>query len=61
MTIPPGTQPGQQFRLKGQGLSDGREHGDLIVTVQVRIPRQLSEEERRIFETLRAAGTPSTG
>jgi len=59
MTVPPGTQPGQHFRLKGQGLSDGQDRGDLIVTIQVRIPRQLSEEERRIYETLRAAGTPS--
>jgi molecular chaperone DnaJ len=55
MTIPPGTQSGQHFRLKGQGLSDGHHRGDLIVTVQVRIPRELSEEERRLFEQLRSA------
>jgi molecular chaperone DnaJ len=59
MTIPPGTQPGQHFRLKGQGLSDGRQQGDLIVTIQVTIPRQLSEEERRLFETLRSGSKPS--
>jgi DnaJ-class molecular chaperone len=57
MTIPPGTQPGQHFRLAGQGLSDGARQGDLIVTIQVGIPRQLSAEERRLFEQLRAAGT----
>jgi molecular chaperone DnaJ len=57
MTIPPGTQPGQHFRLAGQGLSDGVGKGDLIVTVQVRIPRRLSEDERRLFEQLRAAAT----
>jgi molecular chaperone DnaJ len=56
MTIPPGTQPGQHFRLKGQGLADGNHQGDLIVTVQVRIPGQLTEEEHRLFEQLRAAG-----
>jgi molecular chaperone DnaJ len=59
MTIPPGTQPGQHFRLAGQGLSDGVLRGDLIVTVQVRIPRQLSVEERQAFEKLRSATTPS--
>ncbi len=57
MTIPPGTQPGQHFRLAGQGLSDGTRQGDLIVTIHVGIPRQLSAEERRLFEQLRAAGT----
>jgi len=56
MTIPPGTQPGQQFRLTGQGLSDGDRRGDLLVTVQVTIPRQVTDEERRLFEQLRARG-----
>jgi len=55
MTNPPGTQPGDHFRLKGQGLSDGRQQGDLIVTVQVTIPRDRSDEERGLFEKLRAA------
>jgi molecular chaperone DnaJ len=57
MKIPPGTQSGQHFRLAGQGLSDGVRQGDLIVTIQVDIPRHLSDEERRLFEQLRAAGT----
>lgn len=55
MTIPPGTQPGQQFRLTGLGLSDGAGRGDLIVTIQVELPRRLSDEERRLYEQLRAA------
>jgi molecular chaperone DnaJ len=54
MRIPPGTQPGQQFRLSGQGLSDGQGKGDLMVTVQINIPLQLSEKERELFEKLRA-------
>lgn len=53
MTIPPGTQPGQHFRLAGQGLSDGVHQGDLIVTIRVEIPRQLTDEQRRLFEQLR--------
>jgi molecular chaperone DnaJ len=56
MTVPPGTQPGQQFRLGGQGLSDGGGlRGDLIVTIRVRIPHQVSDEERGLFEQLRSA------
>jgi len=55
MTIPPGTQPGQQFRLARQGRTDasGR-RGDAIVTAQVRIPTQLTDDERRHLEALRA-------
>jgi molecular chaperone DnaJ len=58
MTVPPGTQPGQQFRLSGQGRSDasGR-RGDAIVTTRVRIPTQVTAEERRVLEGWR--GRPS--
>ena len=59
MTVPPGTQPGQHFRLTGQGLSDGTRRGDLVVTVRVTIPRRLSDEERQLFEKLRSSGTRS--
>ena len=61
MTVPAGTQPGQHFRLGGQGLFDGKSRGDLILTVNVQIPRKLSDEERRIYEQLRAgaAKTPA--
>lgn len=54
MTVPPGTQPGQVFRLGGQGLpeEDGR-RSDLLVRVQVKIPQGLSEEERRLYERIR--------
>ncbi|HVE41211.1 MAG TPA: J domain-containing protein [Planctomycetota bacterium] len=55
MKVPAGTQPGQQFRLSGQGRADasGR-HGDAIVTARVRIPTSVSAEERRLLEELRA-------
>jgi molecular chaperone DnaJ len=55
MKIPPGTQPGQQFRLARQGRANasGR-RGDAIVTARVRIPTHVSEEERRMLEKLRA-------
>ena len=60
MTIPPGTQPGQQFRLSGQGRANGSgKRGDAIVTARVRIPTQVSDEERRLLEKWRATQSRS--
>lgn len=57
LKVPPATQAGQVFRLKGQGLPTvGRpdDRGDLYAQVDVALPAQLSAEERRHFEALRA-------
>ncbi|MDL2296939.1 molecular chaperone DnaJ [Bacteroidales bacterium OttesenSCG-928-C03] len=50
--IEPGTQSGQVFRLQGKGLPDIRQYGkgDLIVNVNVWIPKVLSKEERVSIE-----------
>jgi len=55
LRIPPGTQGGQKFRLRGQGLPrpDGS-RGDLYVEVQISVPTRLTPEARRKFEELRA-------
>ena len=48
--IPEGTQSGSKIRLKGKGIQMMGEtgvYGDLYVTVQVQVPRNLSEESRR--------------
>jgi len=58
LTIPPGTQPGQTFRLGGRGMphiKDPRTHGDLYVRARVKIPRNLTPEQRKLFENLRQA------
>jgi curved DNA-binding protein len=46
LTIPPGTQGGRQFRLKGQGMPrlNGDGSGDLYVKVRVVLPSGLSPE-----------------
>jgi curved DNA-binding protein len=57
LTIPPGTQPGQTFRLSGRGmphLKDKREHGDLFVKTIVAIPKQLTSRQREMYEKLRS-------
>lgn len=55
LTIPPGTQPGQKFRLTGRGmptLKNKNRHGDLYVTVNVEIPRKLTDQQRNLFAEL---------
>lgn len=52
--IDPGTQPGKILRLRGKGLPDihGYGRGDLLVYINVWIPKILSREEKRILEKL---------
>jgi curved DNA-binding protein len=56
LTIPAGSQPGQRFRLKSRGMPSLRnpnQHGDLFAELTVRIPTELSDEERQLYEQLR--------
>jgi molecular chaperone DnaJ len=57
LKIPPGTQPGEQLRLKGKGVpkSRGFGRGDHIVTIVVDIPKKLSKRERELWEQLQRA------
>lgn len=53
MKIPPGSQAGQQLRLRGKGLprrTGG--HGDQLVRLEIRVPTTVSEEERHLYEQL---------
>lgn len=54
--IGPGTQPETVFRLRGKGLPEfgGGRRGDINVRILVRIPEQLSSEEKALYEKLRA-------
>jgi curved DNA-binding protein len=54
LRIPPETQNGRTFRLKGQGLPEfrGREHGDLLVRTKVVLPVGLSPEARQTAQKL---------
>lgn len=56
LTVPPSTQNGRVFRLKGLGmpkLQRAQQRGDLYVTVQVSLPQDLTSDERQLFEQLR--------
>jgi curved DNA-binding protein len=55
LKIPPETQSGRVFRLRGQGMPILREpqnHGDLLVKVQVTLPTNLTGIEKNLFEQL---------
>jgi molecular chaperone DnaJ len=49
LKIPPGTQPGRKFRIKGQGLERNGRKGDQLVVVQVSIPPELTPEQQELF------------
>jgi DnaJ-class molecular chaperone len=53
LTIPPGTQDGQQVVLRGKGRSHRGGRGDLVIVFRVSIPRRLSRRERELYEQLR--------
>jgi DnaJ-class molecular chaperone len=56
LTIPPETQNGQRFRLAGQGmpgLNQPLARGDLYVTIKVKLPTDLTPEERALFQQLK--------
>jgi curved DNA-binding protein len=58
LTIPAGTQPGQVFRLTGRGmphLKSPQTFGNLYVKMKVEIPKNLSTEQRELFEKLKDA------
>ncbi len=56
LKIPPETQSGKTFRLKGRGmpnLKDPQKRGDLYAKVKVRLPQKLTPRERELFEELK--------
>ena len=53
LKLPPGTQGGQRFRLRGRGLPGvSGQRGDLYVVVQITVPKKLSDSEQKLWEQL---------
>ncbi|MEY3494002.1 MAG: molecular chaperone DnaJ [Actinomycetota bacterium] len=54
LPIPPGTQPGRVFTLRGRGVPrlQGRGRGDLRVVVQVVVPTKLTDAEAALLRDL---------
>lgn len=55
-SIPPGTQDGSQFHLRGKGRSFRGGVGDLIIVTRVRVPKRLNREQRVLYEQLKGLG-----
>ena len=55
--IPPGTQSGKIFRLKGKGFPqvNGYEKGDQLIQVNIWTPQNVSNEEKEILEKMQAS------
>jgi molecular chaperone DnaJ len=54
--VPPETQTGQEFRLRGQGVKSvrSRHTGDLYCTVVVETPVRLDKQQRELLERFEA-------
>jgi molecular chaperone DnaJ len=59
LKIPAGTPSGKTFRVKGRGVVTKKAKGDLLVTVEVAVPRKLSADEKKAVEALAEASTES--
>ena len=58
LRIPAGTSSGKTFRVKGKGVPSKKGAGDLLATVEVQVPTQLSAEERQALEAYAAVAQP---
>jgi len=54
LTLPPGAQPGQKFRLQAKGVKKNKteNYGDEIVEIVVDIPKKLTPEAKKLVEQL---------
>jgi molecular chaperone DnaJ len=57
LKVPAGTQSGTTMRVRGRGVPAAGKHpaGDLLVTVEVAIPKKLNKEQRTLVERLASA------
>jgi len=54
LRVPAGTQPGTTMRVRGRGVTGTEKHpaGDLLVTVEVSLPKKLTKDQRTLVEKL---------
>ncbi|MBR1681032.1 DnaJ domain-containing protein [bacterium] len=53
MKVMPKTSSGQKYRLAGQGLTKDGKTGDMIVTVNIEVPQNLSDKEIELYRQLK--------
>lgn len=54
LKVPAGTQPSEEFRIRGEGIKDSmnRRRGDLIVKLNIEVPKRLTKEQKQLLEKL---------
>ena len=54
LTIDPGTNSGDKQRLKGKGINNEatRTKGDMYIIMEIRIPKKINKEQKKLFEEL---------
>jgi curved DNA-binding protein len=63
MPIPKGSETGKTLRLKGKGMpkyKKPKEHGHLLVKLNVSLPKNLTKEEEELFQKLQAIRNKET-
>jgi curved DNA-binding protein len=58
LKIPPGTKPGTKMRMSGHGLPHMKsgKKGDLYVKVQLKLPKKLTDKQKKLINELAATG-----
>ena len=63
LKVPAGTQPGTQLRVRGRGVpAAGKSHpqpGDLLVKIEIEVPKTLTDAQRKAVEKLAQSFSPS--
>jgi molecular chaperone DnaJ len=54
LRVPPGTQPGQKFRIAGQGIEKNGRRGDQYVEIRVQLPERLTPEQEEAVKAFAA-------
>jgi molecular chaperone DnaJ len=54
LEVPPGSQPGEIFKLRGRGMPDphSRRKGDLLIELQVEVPKRLTPRQEELLREL---------
>jgi DnaJ-class molecular chaperone len=52
LRIPPGTQSGKRFRIKGLGVEKNGKRGDQFVEVTIEVPEKVDESQQQVLKDL---------
>lgn len=55
--VPAGTQTGKTLKLTGKGVETSRGKGDLLVTIDIAVPTDISDDEKMALEALQESET----